>query len=137
MVSAGNVILTSGKKKTAIARANIRAGKGTFRVNGVPVTSLSNKWVKMRMMEPFSLIEEKYYTQLNVKVRVKGGGVAGQADAVRIAVARGIAEYFDSNEIRDLFTLFDKTLLSGDARRRESKKFGGRGARARFQKSYR
>ncbi len=131
------IVLTSGKRKTAIARATIKPGKGTYRINGVPVESIANRWLRLRMLEPFKLIGDQIRTQLDVKVRVQGGGSTGQSEAVRIAVARGIDEFMNDPQIRAIFTAFDKTMLSGDPRRRESKKFGGRGARARYQKSYR
>jgi small subunit ribosomal protein S9 len=61
----------------------------------------------------------------------------GQAEAARMAIARGLVEFTRSAELRRLFTGFDRTMLAGDPRRKEPKKFGGPGARRRKQKSYR
>ena len=131
------IILTSGKRKTAIARASIKPGEGRMRINGAPDEALPKQWLRMRMLEPFMLIGEEVRNQMDIKVRVRGGGIAGQADAVRVAVARGIDQYLNDPQIRALFMEYDKTMISGDPRRKEPKKFGGPGARARYQKSYR
>lgn len=81
---------------------------------------------------------------LDFKIRVKGGGYVSQIYAVRQAIARGIIAYNQKyvdeatkKEIKDTLQAYDKTLVVSDPRRCEPKKFGGRGARARFQKSYR
>jgi small subunit ribosomal protein S9 len=74
---------------------------------------------------------------VDVRVKVRGGGIMGQAEAARMAIARGLVEYSRSAELRRLFTSFDRTMLAGDPRRKEPKKFGGPGARVRKQKSYR
>jgi len=74
---------------------------------------------------------------VNVRVKVRGGGVMGQAEAARMAIARALVDWSRSAELRRLFTSFDRTMLAGDPRRKEPKKFGGPGARRRKQKSYR
>ena len=61
----------------------------------------------------------------------------GQAEAARTAIARALVRWTKSSQLRSKFLEFDRTLLTGDPRRKEPKKFGGPGARARFQKSYR
>ena len=74
---------------------------------------------------------------LDIKIRVIGGGQASRADAVRMALARAIEKHLGLNEVKEIFEDYDRTMLVGDSRRTEAKKAGGRGARARFQKSYR
>ena len=61
----------------------------------------------------------------------------GQAEAARTAIARALVKWYKDARLQRIFTEFDRTLLTGDPRRKEPKKFGGPGARARFQKSYR
>lgn len=130
------VVLASGKRKTAIARATIKPGTGIVRINGRGLEAIENKYIKMLIMEPLLLIGD-LRNKINIKVRVKGGGFSSQAQAVRAAIARAIVKYFDDPEIEKLFKNYDKYLLVEDPRRKEMKKYGGPGARARFQKSYR
>jgi len=135
--SSTKVLLTSGKRKTAIARAITRAGKGRIRVNNVPVEIYEPKIARDKILEPFLLAGDNVWKQLDIDVRVSGGGFMGQAEAARTAVARAILRWTKSTHLQTLFTEYDRTLVAGDPRRREPKKFGGPGARARDQKSYR
>ncbi len=127
---------TSGKKKTAIARATVSDGEGRVRVNARPVELIEPETARLKMLEPFRIADEQR-EGVDVAVRVEGGGVSGQADAVRTAIARGIVEYTGDAELRDAYMEFDRSLLVNDVRQREPKKWGGPGARARYQKSYR
>ncbi len=131
------IILTSGKRKTAIARAVIRPGKGRIRINGVPLEIWMPESARWKMMEPLLLVGKEVWGQLDIDVTVKGGGFMGQAEAARIAIARGLYLWTGDETIREKFIEYDRTMLAGDPRRKEPKKYGGRGARARFQTSYR
>jgi small subunit ribosomal protein S9 len=135
--SSTRVLLTSGKRKTAIARATVRAGKGRIRVNNVPVEVFEPKIARDKMLEPLRLVGDNVWKQLDIDIKVSGGGFMGQADAVRTAVARALMRWTKSSHLQTLFTECDRTLIAGDPRRREPKKFGGPGARAKDQKSYR
>ena len=75
--------------------------------------------------------------KVDIKANVRGGGVIGQAEAIRTAIARGLIEYFEDMSLKEKFVIYDKTIVSGDPRRTEPKHFGGRSSRSRFQKSYR
>ena len=131
------VIVSSGKRKTAIARATIKEGKGRIRINGVPLEILPNELSREKISEIFVLAGENFRNTVDIKIRVSGGGFMGQAEAVRTAIARGLIEYFEDLSLKEKFVLYDKTIVSGDPRRTESKHFGGKSARSRFQKSYR
>ncbi|NVM02418.1 MAG: 30S ribosomal protein S9 [Candidatus Helarchaeota archaeon] len=131
------VVLSSGKRKTAIARATIREGKGKIRINKKPLEIYEPEFAKLIIMEPLIIAGEKVTEKLDIKVKVEGGGFIGQSEAVRIAVARGLYKWTNSEKIKKKFIQYDRTLLSGDSRRTEPKKFGGKSARARRQKSYR
>mgnify|MGYP003882198313 FL=1 len=131
------IILTSGKRKTAIARAVIRPGKGRIRINGVPLEIWMPESARWKMMEPLLLVGKEVWSQLDIDVTVKGGGFMGQAEAARIAIARGLYLWTGDEAVREKFIEYDRTMLAGDPRRKEPKKYGGRGARARFQTSYR
>ena len=128
---------TSGKKKTAIARATVREGEGRVRVNGHPVELVEPEVARLKMLEPFRIAADDLRDDVDVSVRTEGGGVVGQADAVRTAIARGLVDHTNDAELRDAFREFDRSLLVNDVRQSESKKWGGPGARARYQKSYR
>jgi len=130
------MLLVTGKRKTAIARALIKPGKGNVTVNEFPVNVIQPELARARISEPLALAGERLNT-LDVRVRVRGGGIMGQAEAARMAIARALIEYTRSAELRRVFTGFDRTMLAGDPRRKEPKKFGGPGARRRKQKSYR
>ena len=84
------------------------------------------------------------YSTVDIRCRVSGGGHVSQVYALRQAIAKALvayyAKYYDAAsalELRQLFVAYDRTLLIADTRRMEPKKFGGQGARARRQKSYR
>lgn len=128
---------TSGKKKTAIARATVHEGSGRVRVNARPIELVEPDLARLKMLEPFRIAPEDLRDSVDVDVDVEGGGFAGQADAVRTAIARGLVEHTTDAELRDRFMAFDRSLLVNDVRQREPKKWGGPGARARYQKSYR
>jgi len=127
---------TSGKKKTAIARATVSEGEGRVRINSQPVELVEPEMARLKMLEPFRIVDG-VRDDVDVDVTVQGGGFAGQADAVRTAIARGVVQHSGDAELRDAYREFDRSLLVNDVRQSEPKKWGGPGARARYQKSYR
>ncbi len=131
-----NLVLESGKRKTAIARALIRSGKGRVRINKIPLEILTPEVAQRKIQEPLLLLEEQM-KDVDIDVNVRGGGFMGQAEAARMAIARGLVSWTQSAAVRDRLQQYDRTMLAGDPRRTESKKFGGPGARRRRQKSYR
>jgi small subunit ribosomal protein S9 len=131
------LILTSGKRKTAVARAVIKEGKGKVRINGIPAELWEPEIARLTILEPMILAGEKYANKVNIDIRVKSGGFMGQAQACRIALARALDKFFKNPEMHSKFIAYDRTMLVGDSRRSEPKKFGGRSARTRKQKSYR
>ena len=133
-----------GRKKTAVAVALVRAGTGNFRVNGCPLHTVKPDLLRVKVYEPFLLLGKKRCNKLDIKLRCKGGGFTAQIYAMRQAIAKGIVAYYQKfvdeaqkKEIQDILKAYDRSLIVADPRRREPKKFGGRSARARFQKSYR
>jgi len=130
------VINTSGKRKTAVARATLREGKGRIRINSIPLEIYGNDLVKMKIAEPVLLVPG-VLDSIDASIVVRGGGVMGQAEAVRTALARGILEWHNDPKIKDCYLTYDRTLLVNDSRQKEAKKPHGPGARAKFQKSYR
>ncbi|MEM3555371.1 MAG: 30S ribosomal protein S9 [Candidatus Micrarchaeia archaeon] len=130
------VVVARGKRKSSIARAYVKEGKGVVRVNRVSVDAIQNRYVKNIIMEPILLAGEKA-KGLDVMVNVAGGGVMGQAEAARTAIARGIVEFTGDAELKERMQERDRFMLLEDVRRVEPKKYKGPKARARFQKSYR
>ena len=130
------IIVTSGKKKTAIARATIRRGIGRIRVNNVPLEIYQPEIARWKIMEPIE-IATKYKNSIDIDVNVKGGGVMGQAYAVRTAIAKGLVEFTGDEKLKEIYLQYDRNLLVSDPRRKEPKKPLGRGARKKRQKSYR
>lgn len=130
------LINTSGKKKTAIAKAMTSKGVGRIRVNGIPLEIYRPELARLKMMEPIYLAKD-LAKGVDVNVTVQGGGVMGQADAARTAIARGIVSFYSSDELKETFKTYDRNLLVNDTRRKEAKHPQGRGARKRRQKSYR
>ncbi|GAB7020249.1 30S ribosomal protein S9 [Halostagnicola sp. A-GB9-2] len=128
---------TSGKKKTAVARATVQDGEGRVRINSQPVELVEPEMSRLKMLEPFRIAGDDLRSGVDIDVRVEGGGISGQADAVRTAIARGIVQHSNDAELRDAYLEFDRSLLVNDVRQSEPKKWGGPGARARYQKSYR
>lgn len=131
------IVVSVGKRKTAIARAVIRPGIGRVRVNGVPIEIWPIEMVRMKMLEPLLLLQPKLRESVDIDVRVEGGGVMAQADAVRMAIARGLVAFFNIPELKELYKEFDRTMLAGDPRRTEPEKWLRYSARRFRQKSYR
>ena len=137
MSKAKKVLVFSGKRKTAIARATVKPGKGRIRINNIPVEILEPKLPRDKIMELLLLIGEEPWKQLDINVKVAGGGFMGQAEAARVSIAKCILSWTKSARLRTTLRDYDRTMIAGDPRRKEPKKFGGPGARARDQKSYR
>jgi len=130
------VVNTSGKRKTAVARAVAREGSGKVRINSVPLEIITPELARLKMAEPLTLVPERA-AKVDIEVSVAGGGVMGQAEATRTAIAKAIVEYFKDEEMELAFKRFDRSLLISDIRRKLPKKPLGRGARKKRQKSYR
>ena len=131
------VLVVSGKRKTATAKAVVKQGIGRVRVNKTPVEIIEPTIAKEKIMEPLLQAGEAVWRHLDMDVKTQGGGYMGQAEAARMAIANALLKWTKSTHLRTVFTEYDRTMVAGDARSKESKKFGGPGARAKEQKSYR
>jgi len=130
------VVVSTGKRKTSLAKATIRDGNGRIRINGEPLEIHQPELARMRILEPLVLFGEGW-KRYDIKIRAKGGGFMSQADAIRMAIATGLFRMSQDFEARSKMIDHDRTMLVGDPRRTEPKKFGGPSARSRYQKSYR
>jgi small subunit ribosomal protein S9 len=133
---AKKVVNTSGKRKTAIARASVQKGTGLVRINKKPVELYEPELARWKILEPIN-IAKNHIKDVNIDVNVKGGGFMSQASAARTAIAKGLVEFTGDPSLKIAFLDHDRSLLVSDSRRKEPKKPLGRGARKRRQKSYR
>ncbi len=130
-------IMTSGKRKRAIARATLKQGKGKITINNVLLDIYQPKMYRLKLREPIILAGD-IINSVNIDVNVFGGGIASQSEASRLAIARALVEYTKSERLKDKFLKYDRQLLVADVRRKESAKPNRQGqARAKKQKSYR
>lgn len=135
-------VIESGSRKSARASAIIRAGIGRVRVNGRPVELIEPEIARDVMLTPL-MLAGGLRDHVDIDISVHGGGFMGQAGAVAMAISRSMAKWFSIYKLnpgidfRARIMAYDKALLSGDSRQKESKKPGRVGARRRRQKSYR
>ncbi len=130
-------IITSGKRKRAIARVTLKEGKGKIMINKTLLDFYQPKMYRLRLYEPLILAGD-LVDNLEINVNVVGGGMASQAEASRLAIARALVEYAQSEKLKEKFLKYDRQLLVADVRRKESAKPNRHGqARAKKQKSYR
>ena len=129
-------INTTGKRKQAIARATLKEGKGRIRINHTPLEFYHPEMNQLKIREPLIIAGDAIIKKIDIDVSVKGGGVAGQAEASRLAIARALIEY--DNKLEEPFQEYDRQLLVADIRRKETAKPNSHGAaRSKVQKSYR
>ena len=134
---------SSGKRKTAVARATVKPGKGRVRVNSEPIEIMQPALARRKSMEPLVIADAmNRLGKVDISITTQGGGIMGQTDAIRTAIARGLVHYNGGaegvdTELRDEYLRFARSLLVNDPRRKEPKHQLGRGARRKKQKSYR
>jgi len=122
----------TGRRKSSVARTRLYSGSGQILINGRPYQDyFPRATLQMIINQPLKLTQS--VGRFDIKVNVHGGGLAGQAEAVRHGISRALLEVEQEN--RDM--LKKAGLLTRDARIKERKKYGQRGARAKFQYSKR
>jgi small subunit ribosomal protein S9 len=138
-------------RKTSSAHVLISKGKGKIRINNIPLEFIKPEAAREVILAPLEIIGEETRDKVDISIRVRGGGFMGQAYASATAMSRALIGWTKSKkepkdhpftksirqQLREKIGDYDKYLISGDARRKEPKKFGGPGARRRKQKSYR
>ena len=129
----------SGKRKTAKARATVKdSGEGTIRINSKPLHTFRDMF-QSRVKEPLTIAGEEVFKDLEITVDTEGGGIQGQAEAARMAVARALVTHTGSDELERDFRNYDRNMMVEDPRRTETRKpsQSSKGARHKQQKSYR
>ena len=114
------IIFTVGKRKRAIARSRLKPGTGSVKINSIPLDLVQPEIVRLKIMEPLLLVGDAW-KKFDIKVNVYGGGIMGQADAVRQSIAKGLAEILGENT-KKIFLEYDRHLLVYDPRRTETHK---------------
>jgi len=133
-----------GRKKNAVAVSYCKKGRGLVKINGCPIELVEPEILRYKVFEPILLLGRERFSIMDLRIRVKGGGYTSQIYAIRQAIAKSVVSYYQKyvdeaqkKEIKEILLSYDRSLLVADPRRCEPKKFGGPGARARRQKSYR
>ena len=130
-------IIVSGKRKTAIAKATITEGKGIIKINGKDYRNLQ-MLDRLKIEEPLRIAEGVLgKSNFDVIIKVHGGGEKGQIDASRLALAKAIVKFSESEKLSDALIDYDRNLLVADVRRKEAYKPGDSKARSKRQKSFR
>ena len=129
--------IVSGKRKTAIAKAAIRQGRGGVKINKKPYQNLSY-FKKLIIQEPIEIAKKTLGDfNFDVDVSVRGGGQTSQIEAARLAIAKALVKFTKSAELKKAFLAYDRNILVADIRRKEAYKPNDSKARSKRQKSYR
>tara|TARA_Y100000034_G_scaffold132887_1_gene196942 strand:+ start:241 stop:633 length:393 start_codon:yes stop_codon:yes gene_type:complete len=128
------IIHHAGKRKTSIAKATMKPGKGVVRVNSKLLENYEPITGRMKIMEPLMLAGD-VPKKFNISVKVNGGGWSSQTEAIRLAIGRCLAEA--SKPLKEKLLKYDRRLLIADTRRKEVCKPNDSKARAKRMKSYR
>jgi len=130
-------VYASGKRKSAVARAFLRTGTRKITFNGKDYETL-HMFDKLKLDEPLRIAKNILgKIEFDIQITVKGGGEKGQVDAGRLAMAKGIVDFTQSEELKKAFLDYDRNLLVADVRRKETCKPGDSKARSKRQTSYR
>lgn len=132
------IFITTGKRKNSIARAKIVPGSGKILINSQPFELWGTEFLRMRLKEPLILAGD-LTKKVDIHVNVRSGGMTGQTDAIRMAMARGLVDFSKDKNLKEIYTQYDRNLLVFDSRRNEPHKPGAskRGARRHKQRSKR
>ncbi|MFH1592744.1 MAG: 30S ribosomal protein S9 [Candidatus Woesearchaeota archaeon] len=128
------IINTAGKRKSAIARAVLKPGKGIVRINSKLLDVYEPKLCRMKIQEPLILAGD-IVKKIDININVRGGGQMSQAESSRLAIGKALTEFHPS--LKKVFLSYDRTLLIADVRRKEQYKPNVSKARKKRAKSYR
>jgi len=132
------IVLATGKRRTAVARARVKAGLGQVTINDVPIDLVLPEYARTKIREPL-LLADDLNQKVDIKVNARHGGVVSQADAIRQAIAKGMVEFFNDEKLKKIYLDYDRSLLVYDPRRTEPHKpsRSRKGARRHKQRSKR
>jgi len=130
MVKKEKVVLEVGKRRLAIARALVKAGTGKVFINSKPLELWGTDILRMWIREPLILAGDEA-KNVDIEVNVRGGGIVGQAEAIRQAIAKGLVSFLKNKKLKEKFMEYDRNLLVYDPRRNEPHHSSGKGASKR------
>jgi small subunit ribosomal protein S9 len=131
------IMVVSGKRKSAVAKVKIVAGHGEVTYNGLPYQHLP-RFAMLSLREPLMIAEEVLgKIPANMSVKTSSGGKEGQIQAARLGIAKALVKFTQSADLKKAYIKYDRNLLVADIRRKETYKPGDSKARAKRQKSYR
>lgn len=130
-------VFTKAKKKTAVARAVVKKGKGNVFVNKRNLSLIQPQELQDFVREPIEIAGLDLVGDVDISVKVKGGGFMGQAVAARATIAKALVDYSRDKKLKETYLKYDRMLLVDDPRRKETKKPLGVGARRKKQSSKR
>ena len=132
-----NKLVISGKRKTAVAKATIEEGNGVVTFNKRPLTALA-ELQQLEINEPLIIANDVLgKLNFNIAINVKGGGIACQVEAGRLAIAKAIVKFTKNDDVKNAFLAYDRNMIVADTRRKEACKPGDSKARAMRQTSFR
>ncbi len=124
------IIFTTGKRRLAVARAKVAAGTGIVHINSKPLELWGNEPLRLFVKEPL-LLAGDWAQKVNININVRSGGSVGQAEAARMAIAKGLVDFSKSQELKHTYMQYDRNMLVYDPRRNEPHHGSGRGASRR------
>ena len=124
------IIFETGKRRLAVARAKVVAGTGVVTINSKPLELWGTEPLRLMVKEPL-LLAGDWANKVNIYVNLRSGGVVGQTEAARMAIAKGLVDFSKNNELKSLFMQYDRNMLVYDPRRNEPHHGSGRGASRR------
>lgn len=132
------IVLATGKRKTAVAKARVKAGTGRITINDVPLDLWQPEYLRLKIREPLMLAGDVIQT-VDISVNAKHGGISSQTDAIRQAISKGLVEFLNDQKLKKIYLDFDRNLLVYDPRRTEPHKpsRSRKGARRHKQRSKR
>jgi len=131
------ILVVSGKRKTAVAKAKLSDGEGKVFYNGLIYTELG-LFHKLALSEPLKIYEKELgELKYDIEIKTMGGGREGQIQAARLAIAKALLKATESEVLKKAFIAYDRNIIVADVRRKETRKPGDSKARAKRQKSYR
>jgi len=128
----------SGKRKTAVAKLRLKAGKGNIFYNHLPVSELS-LFHRLALLEPVRIFEREFgeMPKFDFMIKTIRGGKEAQIEASRLTIAKALVKVSGSEVLKKAYLAYDRNMIVEDVRRKESRKPGDSKARAKRQKSYR
>ena len=136
MVKKEKTILEVGKRRLAIARAVIKEGTGKIFINSRPLDLWGTDVLRLWIKEPLILAGDLAKT-VDIHVNVRSGGIVGQAEAARQAIAKALVRYSKDKKLKQKFLEYDRNLLVYDPRRNEPHHASGKGASKRGSRRHR